>query len=68
MTSTRLGFALILCTTATARADTPPTPDRDREIALALEPWPLFVVDEKTPHALIIVPVASGPGHAHAAP
>ncbi|MEO8705246.1 MAG: hypothetical protein ABI867_34710 [Kofleriaceae bacterium] len=27
---------------------------------------PLFVVDEKTPHALVIVPVPSGtPGHAH---
>jgi hypothetical protein len=29
---------------------------------------PLFVVDENTPHALIIVPAASGPAHAHAAP
>ncbi|HKE18565.1 MAG TPA: hypothetical protein VKB80_26990 [Kofleriaceae bacterium] len=29
---------------------------------------PLFVVDEKTPHALMIVPVAAASGHAHAAP
>jgi len=29
---------------------------------------PLFVVDEKTPHALIIVPAATGAGHAHRAP
>ena len=29
---------------------------------------PLFVVDESTPHALMIVPVApGGAGHAHAA-
>jgi hypothetical protein len=26
---------------------------------------PLFVVDEKTPHALMIVPVPAGGGHAH---
>ncbi|HVZ72700.1 MAG TPA: hypothetical protein VHJ20_10035 [Polyangia bacterium] len=26
---------------------------------------PLFVVDEKTPHALMIVPVGGGAGHAH---
>jgi len=28
---------------------------------------PLFVVDEKTPHALMIVPVPPGGGHAHGA-
>jgi hypothetical protein len=29
---------------------------------------PLFVVDEGTPHALIIVPAAPGGGHAHGSP
>ena len=43
MKATRLGFALILSATATARADNPPRTDRDREIALALEAAPATV-------------------------
>jgi hypothetical protein len=43
MKATRLGFALILSAAATARADTPPRTDRDREIALALEAAPATV-------------------------
>ena len=40
MTATRIGSLLIVCMTTTARSDTPPTPDRDHEIALALEAGP----------------------------
>ena len=39
MTTSRLGFAFILCVT-TAHADAPPRTDRDKEIALALEAGP----------------------------
>ena len=67
-----------------ARADGPKPTERDKEIALALyapnmtsadvgsdgtPASPLFIVDEKTPHALMIVPVSApgGAGHSHAA-